>query len=114
MGVDRSDYIMYGWKLPYEILDNEGNEIDLWDDKFESVMYQFPDEKFLLVSDGMCGDYNAFGLRVLYCDDDGEGWDFVNLDISSFDSEKVKSKYVELFGIEPTTEPTLFIFSHFS
>ena len=46
--------------------------------------------------------------------DEYEGWDFVNLDIASFDAEKVKSKYNELFGIYPTTEPTLFIFSHFS
>ena len=29
MGVDRNDYIVYGWKLPYEILDNDGKEIDL-------------------------------------------------------------------------------------
>jgi len=35
MGVDRSDYIMYGWKLPYKLKDNEGNEIDLFDEKFE-------------------------------------------------------------------------------
>jgi len=114
MGVDRSYYIMYGWKLPYKLKDNEGNEIDLWDEKFESVMCGFPGEEFSLISDGMCGDYNAFGLRVLHCSDDGDGWDFVNLDIASFDAEKVKSKYVELFGIYPATEPTLFIFSHFS
>ena len=114
MGVDRSDYIMYGWKLPYEILDNEGNEIDLWDEKFESVKCGFPGEEFRLISDGMCGEYNVFGLRMLYLDED-DGWDFVNLDIlQSIDSDKVKSKYVELFGIQPTTEPTLFIFSHFS
>ena len=30
MGVDRSDYIMYGWKLPYNIKDNNGNKIDLF------------------------------------------------------------------------------------
>ena len=47
MGVDRSDYIMYGWKLPYKIKDNEGNEIDLWDEKFESVMCGFPGEELL-------------------------------------------------------------------
>lgn len=48
MGVDRSDYIMYGWKLPYKLKDNEGNEIDIWDEKFESVMCGFPGEEFLV------------------------------------------------------------------
>lgn len=114
MGIDRSDYIVYGWKLPYEILDNEGNKIDLYDEKFESIMCGFEGEDFTLITDGMCGKYNVFGLSVQHCNDEYEGWDFVNLDIASCDAEKVKSKYVELFGIYPTTEPTLFIFSHFS
>ena len=114
MGVYRSDYIVYGWKLPYEILDNEGNKIDLYDEKFESTMCGFEGEDFTLITDGMCGRYNVFGLNVQHCNDEYEGWDFVNLDIASCDAEKVKSKYVELFGIYPTTEPTLFIFSHFS
>lgn len=115
MGVDRADYIVYGWKMPYELLDKDGNEIDLWDPKFESSKCGFPGEEFTLVSDGMCGEYNVFGLRLLHLDDEGEGWDFVNLDVlQSLDSEKVKSRYTELFGIEPTSEPTLFIFSHYS
>lgn len=114
MGIDRSDYIVYGWKLPYEILDNEGNKIDLYHEKFESIMCGFEGEDFTLITDGMCGNYNVFGLSVQHCNDEYEGWDFVNLDIASFDAEKVKSKYNELFGIYPTTEPTLFIFSHFS
>ena len=114
MGVDRSDYIVYGWKLPYEILDTEGNEIDVYDEKFESMMCGFEGEDYTLICDGMCGNYNVFGLNVQSCDGEYEGWDFVNLDIASCDAEKVKSKYVELFGIYPTTEPTLFIFSHFS
>lgn len=94
--------------------DNEGNKIDLYDEKFESIMCGFEAEDFTLITDGMCGKYNVFGLSVQQCNDEYEGWDFVNLDIASFDAEKVKSKYNELFGIYPTTEPTLFIFSHFS
>lgn len=108
MSVDRADYIVFGWKMPYN------NEIDMWDEKFESMMCGFPGEEYTLITDGMCGDYTVFGLRILHLDND-DGWDFVNLDVLLLmDNEKVKSKYTEVFGIEPTTEPTLFIFSHFS
>lgn len=114
MGVDRSDYIIYGWKLPYEILDTEGKEIDLYHEKFESMMCGFEEEEYTLISDGMCGNYNVFGIPILYCNEEYEGWDFVEIDIQKFDADKVKAKYKEMFKTEPETEPKLFIFSHFS
>jgi hypothetical protein len=113
MGVDRTDLIMYGWKMPYDLKDNQGNKINLHDDKFESVLCGFPGEEFLLVTDGMCGSYNVFGQCILQCDDDGDGWDFVNLDFN-LQTEKVKENYTKLFNMIPETEPTLFIFSHYS
>lgn len=114
MGVDRSDYIIYGWKMPYEILDAQGNEIDLWNEKFESVMCGFKEEKYALISDGITGDYNVFGLSVLKCNDEYDGWDFVDIDIKKFDEDEIIEKFIELFGFEPKTNPKLFIFSHFS
>lgn len=114
MGVDRSDYIVYGWKLPYEILDTEGNEIDVYDEKFESMMCGFEGEDYTLICDGMCGNYNVFGLNVQSCDGEYEGWDFADIDIKKFDDDKIIAKFIEVFGFEPQTEPKLFIFSHFS
>jgi len=114
MGVDRSDYIIYGWKLPYKILDNEGKEIDLYDEKFESMMCGFEGEDYALICDGMCGSYNVFGLNVQSSDEEYEGWDFVDIDIKKFDDDKIITKFIEVFGFEPQTEPKLFIFSHFS
>jgi len=34
MGLSRTDYIVYGWKLPLNMTDKDGNEINFWDDKF--------------------------------------------------------------------------------
>lgn len=115
MGVDRIDYIVYGYKLPYE-LENKKGKIDFWDDKFLPMIEGRPGEEFTLIRDGMSGQYNVFGLLIKSGGDKYEGWDFVNLDFKNLDAEKVKTKYRELFEIEDTesvSEPTLFIFSHF-
>lgn len=114
MGVDRTDFIMYGWKMPYKLYDQSGNQIDLHDEKFESMICGFPDEDFTLVTDGMCGNYNVFGYSLLIGGDKYEGWEYTEINIKSFDNEKLINKYVELFGSQPETEPKLFIFSHFS
>ena len=113
MSVDRSDYIIYGWKLPYELKDTKGENIDLWDDKFLPMIEGHPGEKFTLIIDGMCGKYNAFGLSVAQSNED---WEFEKLNFEDISSKKeqVKNKYKELFGTEIEEDPYLFIFSHFS
>ncbi len=114
MGIDRSDYIVYGWKLPYELY-SKGVKIDLWDDKFLPMIEGHKSEEFIIVRDGMSGKYNVFGLKVKSCGDLYEGWNFEHLDVKNLDAEKVKSRYKELFEIEgEVAEPYLFIFSHFS
>ena len=116
MGVDRTDYIVYGYKLPYEMSNKKG-PIDFWDENFEPTREGHEGEEFTLIIDGMCGRYSAFGLLIESGGDKYEGWDFVNLDFKNFDAEKVKAKYREVFELdedEPVAEPYLFIFSHFS
>ena len=115
MSVDRRDYIVYGYKLPYE-MSNEKGPIDLEDEKFLPMIEGHEEEEFTIVSDGMCGEYTVFGLLIESGGDEYEGWDFVNLDFENFDPEKVKSKYREVFELEedePVAEPYLFIFSHY-
>lgn len=116
MGVDRTDHIVYGYKLPYK-LKNEYGEIDLLEDKFLSLIEGHQDEEFTLIVDHMSGKYAVFGLKIKSSGDTYEGWDFTHLDIKNLDAEKVKSKYREVFGfkeIDLIEEPHLFIFSHFS
>ena len=109
MGVDRTDYIIYGYKLPYNIK-------NLLDDKFLPMIEGHEGEEFIIVTDGMCGQYNVFGILIESGGDTYEGWDFVPLDFKNLDAEKVKSKYREIFELkedEQIDEPYLFIFSHF-
>lgn len=114
MGVDRTDFIMYGWKMPYKLYDQNGEKINLHDEKFESMICGFPGEEFTFISDGMCGEYNVFGYSVNVGGDKYEGWEYTEIDVKTFDDQKLIDKYVELFGNQPATEPRLFIFSHFS
>ena len=117
MGVSRNDYIVYGWKLPYEMNNSKGEPINFWDDKFLSMVERHQGEEFTIIHDGMCGNYTVFGLMLNRVGDEYEGWNFVNLHHKSLDAEKVKRKYREVFDCpidEVITEPYLFIFSHFS
>lgn len=114
MGVDRTDYIVYGYKLPPD-LKNEKGKIDFWDDKFLPMIEGHPGEEFIIVNDGMMGEYTIFGIKIKSADED-TGWDFVTLDLKTLDPEKVKKRYREVFELndEPGAEPYLFIFSHYS
>ena len=114
MGVDRRDYIVYAWKLPFELFSN-GVQINFFDDKFLPMIEGHKQEDFIIVRDGMAGKYIVFGLKVKSGGDLYEGWNFEHLDVKNLDAEKVKSRYKELFEIEgEVAEPYLFIFSHFS
>jgi hypothetical protein len=114
MSVDRADYIIYGWKLPYELQNSNGEDIDLWDDKFLPMIEGHQGEKFTIVTDGMSGEYTVFGLNIAHSSS-YDGWDFYKLNFDNIISkEELKLKYKELFDSEIEEDPYLFIFSHFS
>ena len=112
MSVDRRDYIIYGWKLPYNMKNRNNEKLNLWDDKFLPLVEGHKNEEFRIIQDQMCGKYTVFGYKVMSNDD---GWEFKDIVFNdSFNYLKLKNRYVELFDNEiPETEPTLFIFSHF-
>ena len=113
MSVYRKDYIVFGWKLPYDISNGEG-KIDFYSDKFLPMIEGHRGEDFSIIRDGMCGEYTVFGLVMESGGDSYDGWGFIELDSSILDHERVKSKYREVFGMDEVSEPSLFIFSHFS
>lgn len=115
MSVDRTDYIVYGWKLPYNITDSKGDKVDLYKDEYLPMVEGHKGEKYAIITDGMCGDYNVFGIVVKRGGDRYEGWLFENLDIRDFSnsSDDMKIKYREIFDAVPK-EPNLFIFTHWS
>ncbi len=109
MKTDRSDYIVYGWKLPPVIKNSNDNEIDLWDDKFLPMIEGRPNEEFTIIRGN---DYTVFGLLLNVCDG---GWDFETIYPTNLDPEMVKNKYNNLFNNQiEMPDPTLFIFSHYS
>jgi hypothetical protein len=110
MGVSREDYIVYGWKLPYEFVDID----DLYmDDKYLPYVEGSPDvTPYIIVSDGMSGNYMVFGKQILQSED-YEGFDFQELDLFDHSSQQVKEEFIKVFDKEPEGEPKFLIFSHF-
>ncbi len=115
MGIDRSDYLMIGWKLNTELVDHK-------DFDWHLVYDRAPDE---FIYDGMCGKYIAFGKMVLYSDA-YEGFTFTELEpadlvISEEEATELKELFREItFGQKLLDwsisgfEPKAFLFSHFS
>jgi hypothetical protein len=113
MSVNRTDYIVYGWKLPYELKDSKGDKIDLWDDKYLPMIEGHKGEKYSIIIDGMMGDYVVFGMIIDYAYSD-EGWSFIHLKNPTLDPNELKDKYRKVFDVEgEVANPYLFIFSHF-
>jgi len=117
MSIDRTDYIIYGWKLPHDMKDSNGKNFDYWDDKYLSMIDGHEGEEFIIVRcDG--GDVDvAFGKLLAVGGDEELGWGFTPLNFEGLDEEKVKNKYRKLFFLEANEEiadPYVFIFSRFS
>jgi hypothetical protein len=117
MSVNRTDYIVYGWKLSYEPKDSKGNKIDLWDDKYLPMIEGHKGEKYSIIRDGMSGRYTIFGI-ILEKADEYEGWGILPIDIERYhlaaEVEPLRSKLKELFDVQHQFQgPFLFILSHF-
>lgn len=63
MGVDRTTYVVYGVKLPYE---------PNFYERFEEIERDFPG--YVCIIDGMSGEYAVIGLYIDRSDSDGSGW----------------------------------------
>ena len=114
MSTNRTDFIVFGYIMPYEIK-NKNGKIDLDDEKFLPLIEGHKDEEFSIITDGMCREYTVFGKVIERNEEDSEGWAFLDLSFQNFfEPEKVKEKYRQLFELEPLEEPKLFIFSHLS
>jgi hypothetical protein len=116
MSIDRTDYIVYGWKLPFEMKNSKGEKLDLWDDKYLPMIEGHEGEKYVIIRDQMCGDYMVFGI-VLGSAGENNGWNFFPIKgLNVFGQMyEVKDKYREVFEVEgEVADPYLFIFTHFN
>lgn len=108
MGVDRSDYLMWG-------VDVGPNAFD-WD-KHEAEMEGRTGAKFSIIYDGMSGMYCIAG-KMLASSDEYEGFGMVKItpDVLDFDKKSVVDAVIEKFpnlGIDED-DFSLMLFTHFS
>jgi len=119
MGVDRSDYLVYGWEFPYD-----RDVIDIYDDEelYEKLEKQ---NEYVFITDGMGGKYMVFGKLLSYSDM-YDGWGFIDINETLKDIPSKLSLYsafeefvgsntkdvLTKHGISP--DPKTFLFSHFS
>lgn len=111
MGMDRSDYIIYGWIIS----DDSLKHIDFFDDKFLPYVEGHPGEDFCIVRNESTRSV-AIGYRIAQNHDDANGWGRGTPleNITRGTHAYVHEKFGELFGFNTNTDPKIFILSTYS
>lgn len=107
MGVDRTDYLMFGTDLGAKAAD--------WD-KHEAEMEGAPNRRFDIVYDGMCGKYCIAG-KVIAKSEPYEGFEMAKIDLDEIkvDPVALAATVSDAFGRKLTVNDfSLILFSHFS
>ena len=107
MGVDRTDYLMFGTDL--------GAKAFEWD-QHEAEIEGRPDARFDIVYDGMCGKYCIAG-KIIAKSDAYDGFEMAKVDPDKMDVDRtaLAAKVSEAFGRELSADDfSLILFSHFS
>lgn len=108
MGVDRTDYLVIGWKV------NKDLYSELSDEAVNGGLF---------IYDNMCGKYLVFG-KVITTANEPEGFDFTEIKPESLilmnaEVNELKALFNELTGrqlmncVESGTVPKAMLFSHF-
>ena len=107
MGVDRTDYLMFGVDVGYDAFD--------WD-KHEKEVEGAPGARFDVICDGMSGEYCVAGKIIAASDqyDGFEGRKVIDPNDISIDRDDLARKVSEAFGKPITPDDLkLILFSHF-
>jgi hypothetical protein len=121
MSVYRTDYIVHGWKLPYDCIDKE--DLSKIREEYEEVKSEHNIE---IIVDGMGGRFLVFGIVIHYSemyhyDNEDYYWEFEDIDLSVIEKGKdhLIIEYNKLFGLKSKykgqieySSPKTFIFSH--
>lgn len=107
MGVDRTDYLMYGADLGAKAFD--------WD-KHEAELEGAPNRRFDIVYDGMSGRYCIAG-KIIAKGDPYDGIEMVKIDPEKLDVDRaaLAASVSDAFGRTlSASDFSLILFSHFS
>jgi hypothetical protein len=107
MGVDRTDYLMFGTDIGPDAFER---------DDFEAEIDGAPSRRFDVVYDGMCGKYAIAG-KIIACSDPYEGFELAKIkpEELNVDCDSLIEKISEAFGKRLSLDDfSLVLFSHFS
>lgn len=107
MGVDRTDYLMFGADMGTEAFER---------DDLEAEIEGAPGARFDVIYDGMCGKYCIAG-KIIARSDAYDGFEMAKIDPAKLDVDPaaLAAKVSEAFGREvPPSNFSLILFSHFS
>jgi hypothetical protein len=114
MGVDRNDYLVYGFKLPINYFESKGIQI-FEGDRYMPYIEGWKGEDYSIIHDQMSGKYCVFGYRVAYASSDG--FEFIELPPDGWpvSADQIKQKFKEVFGFDSAElgEPKVLLFSHY-
>lgn len=107
MGVDRTDYLMFGTEIGPDAFER---------DDFEDEIDGAPNRRFDVIYDGMSGKYALAG-KIIATSDPYEGFEMARIDPENMNVDRaaLAAKVSEAFGREVKAEDfKLILFSHFS
>lgn len=120
MGVDRTSYLLYGFKVEDEetmdFIDGEHYD-DLMEEKPYSLMFNNSKSDQTIIFDGMCGNYIYIGLKLAELD---EYEDDITVEIDKDKINNLENKLKEAMTSWPNylsdlfkdKEPKLYFFVH--
>lgn len=120
MSVDRTDYVIYGYKIDPKQLRRMG--VNIHDDKHERMLCGHKEEKYRIVDDQMSGEYVVFG-KLIANSDTYTGFKMTQISYQDFfdddEIEEIKNRFIGTFGFNPEVvdvddEPQMIIFTHYS
>jgi len=125
MGVDTTNYIVFGYKLPYSVCGKDEDYDDFYE-KFKEYIESEHDEKYKkrllsIISDGMDGKYCIVGKIIDRTDADcycfSNNFNVIPSPIIDNDLiDQLKSEFIRLFPkySSHAFDPRYFVFTHCS
>jgi hypothetical protein len=117
MSINRTDYVIIGYKIPHNLRNKMGEPIDWFDDKFLPFVEGRINFPFSIILDHTSGDYAAYG-KILARATDDIGFDgFKEIRFVPEDFDDVRDSFVDLFDdydIGNVDHPRVLAFSNFN